>query len=175
LSLYASWFRLYAAHVATASGPASCMHGALAVLWQLERALRIPPTLAVYRVWGRPRARAMPCVTCTADYGLDAVPLKSLLEMCGKRGLAKEARFVFRDMAAANVQADAVAYGWHVQAVAANGNDPVAVGAAPKHRSLLFDQPLEMGRIEVLQGAICRKWCARPPPPCAARCAVSVS
>ena len=62
-------------------------------------------------------------------------------------------------MAASNVQADAVAYGWHVQAVAANGVDPVAKGAAPKHRSLLFDQPLEMGRIELLQGAICRKWC----------------
>ena len=92
--------------------------------------------------------------------------MQAMLEICGKRGLAKEARVVFRHMAASNVQADAVAYSWHVQAVAAGGVDPVLKHGAPKHRSLLFDQPLEMGRLEVVLGAICRKWCGpRPPPP----------
>jgi len=164
--IYSSWFRLYAAYVATAPAPAMCMQNALAVLWQLHKSEGILPDLAIYRVGGgggrfaaRVRSATVLTRSARAACRARATAPQSLLEIAGRRGLSKEARFVFRDMTASNVQADAAAYGWRVQAVAANGVDPLSKGPPPKHRSVLFDQPLEMGGLEVILGAVCRKWC----------------
>jgi len=138
-----------------------CMQNALAVLWQLHKTEGILPDLAIYRVGVRSSTCPKPQVAhvpARASCLTHATALQSLLEIAGRRGLSKEARFVFRDMTANNVQADAAAYGWRVQAVAANGVDPLSKGPPPKHRSVLFDQPLEMGGLEVILGAVCRKW-----------------
>ena len=48
---------------------------------------------------------------------------KSLLEICGKRGLSNEAKSLFRTMTSSGIKPKAVSYGWYAQAVAGGGKD----------------------------------------------------
>jgi len=138
LAIYNVWFRLFCAHAESAEDPKVTLRHALGVLYHLKEVEGIVPSFITYQF---------------------------LLEICGKRGLADEARFVFVDMSSSGIQADAVTYGWHVQAMAGAstaGREAKAPaggggGGGEKKHSVLFEQAVEMDTLEMGLICLCRK------------------
>lgn len=136
---YCVWFRLFSAYGARAADAKQAIKYGLSVLWQLRSVEGLVPDYLVYQC---------------------------LLEVCGRRGLADEARYIMRDMAMQGIQGDAVAYGWQVQAVAGTMVAPASAAAnssagsagassAGQKFSTLFESPLGMSGLVMRVECVC--------------------